>query len=244
MPSNIGDLADQRQRILDLISQAGNVYQTDPLAQQQAGFFQAQPWQTLMSQISNRASGQDVPYTQSVINSLLGQQSDAIGQGFGQAQQQVNQGLSRRGLGGSGLGLSAMAGLRSQATAQQIAGRREITSRAQLNNFQARAQAQQQLQGAQGQQFQGQQQFLQGDVANRNLAAQREIDFRSRMQEIAPGLTPRQQQGQDWVTRTLSAHANSPIPSGFRTPAWQTDAALRQRSHSSSLFNATLAGLI
>jgi hypothetical protein len=240
----VGDLAYQQQRILDLISQAGNIYNTDPLAQQQAGFFQAQPFQNLLGQVQGRASGQDAPFTQPVINSLLAQQSDAVGAGFGGARDALLRQLTRRGLGGSGLGISAQANMRRQATAQQIAGRRDITSRAQLNNFQARQQAQQQLQGLLGQQFSGQQQFLQGNVANQNLAAQREIDFRSRMQEIGPGMTPRQQANRDRNLRWYTAQANMSLPGNDGSFSGQQmfGVAQQRRNTARDTLNQMLAG--
>lgn len=215
--ATVGSLADQRQLILDRIAQLGGFYDTDPVSQRyQQGAFGENPEQLLLqSQLQGRAGGSDAPFTPSVISALLGQSSDALAGRVANESDLVRQNFANRGLGGSGLEASALVNSRRNASAQQIAGRRDITSRAQLENFQARAQAQQQLQGYQQNLLQQQQGLTQSRFGAQSQAAGMETDFRSRLYEIQnqeAQQAQRTKQQQSFMNRInlLAAQANNP----------------------------------
>lgn len=137
------------------------------------GFYQQQPAQDLMGQIQGRAAGTDVPFTQPVVDSMMVDNARNAAGGFNRDREMIYQALSAAGLGGSGLGASAVMGASRRAAALAREGRRQITTNAQLQNFQARERAQQQAQSylAQQQQAQAQQ-------------AQSELGYRSQFREI------------------------------------------------------------
>ena len=88
-------------------------------------------------------AGQDVPYTPSVIQSLLANSADSVaGQVAGQGDQ-VRGAMSRAGLTGSGLQASAMSDIYSQGGKETRSEARNITSNAELQNYMARERARQ-----------------------------------------------------------------------------------------------------
>jgi hypothetical protein len=151
-------LDDQLNEIFRRLGIQGNFYSQDPQAQQ------------LQQQLSDRASGADAPYNQGTIDRLVGQEADGAAAGFAGEQDQINQFFANSGLSGSGVQGSAVVDARRRANAATRSARRDITSRADLSNFQAKETAQQQLQTY----------VAQREMAMRDVAAQ-EIEQRSRI---------------------------------------------------------------
>ena len=176
--ANVEQLQRERELMLQRNQQQGQFYDTDPQAQRLGGFFQEQPFQSLMSMLQGRASGADAPYTPGVINAQLGREQDAAaGQVAGQSDM-IRRRMANAGMGGSGQELSGLSNVRRQAGAGLRAASRDINSRATLANFQAREQAQGQL----GANLFGQQSALERLVAQRNasqqVATQNELKIR------------------------------------------------------------------
>lgn len=158
-------LEQTRQQIIDNYSRLGGLTQTAPEFQQVAGFHQQAPAQALMAQLQGRAAGTDVPFTPSVIATMVGQDVGAANRAMQNQNALVRQQMARSGMSGSGMELSALINARRAAAASARAARSRITSRAHLSNFQARERAQQQIQGYLQQQLQNQQ-FMAAQAAN------------------------------------------------------------------------------
>jgi len=110
---------------------------------QGAGYFGAPFGQSVQSNIGNRMSGADAPYTQAVQDRLFARQADlAAGQEAG-ARDMIRSQLAERGMEGSGAGLAAMLGAGRERSAANTAALSDIQNRAQLENFSARERAQQ-----------------------------------------------------------------------------------------------------
>lgn len=151
-------LAEQRRLIEEALRRMGGFYDNNADAQ------------TLMQRTMGQVTGQDVPFTQTVLNNMLGQNADSANGQFQQQRRIIDRGFANAGLTGSGLQSSALADAAANAARAARAGRRDITTRAELENYNARITAQQMAQS-----------FLQQreDVA-RN-AAEKEIAYRAQM---------------------------------------------------------------
>ena len=244
MPANVGDIGSQRQQILDLIQQTGGFFDTDPQAQQLQGFFDTQNAQDLLGQFQGRASGADSPFSQNVISSLLAGNSDSAAGRVASEQGQINRQFSRQGLGGSGGQLQANFASQRAASRAQRQGRRDITSRAALGNFQARERAQGQVQGFLNQQLQAQQFLTQQRFGAQSQATGREVDFRSRLQDISSQNQQNQQQ-QNFLNRAnvLAGQANQTGQigrGGYRDPGGAAQIQANRNTASTQL-NALIA---
>lgn len=169
-------IQDERENIFRMYDEMRNYYGQD------------QGWQQLLQQTQNRASGQDVPFTPEVINAIMAQNADGAAGQVASEQDFIRQRMANSGLGGSGLETSAMVNARRAAQKSIRAGRQDITSRAQLNNYQAKTQAQQEARSM----------FMEQQRANA-VAQQGEIGFRaqSRESQDAPPEQVQQQPGVD-----------------------------------------------
>jgi hypothetical protein len=100
--------------------------------------------QELQDLIMSRARGTVQPFTQPVIQGMFSQNADSAAGQYGSARDQILQQFSRSGLGGSGMELSAMLQAQSQAAGNARAGRRDISTRAAIENYGALERAQDQ----------------------------------------------------------------------------------------------------
>lgn len=163
--SGVGRLEQERNTALQRLEQLRTYYDRPDAAQ-------------LLQQLQGRASGQDAPFTQDVIGSLLAGNADASAGMARSEGDMLRQRYANAGLSGSGIETSAMVMSRRRASALARAGRREITSRAALENYQARERAQSQVM-----------QYVQQRQMAEQAAGMAEVDFRSRMQAVAPDQT-------------------------------------------------------
>lgn len=154
-------MEEQRRLAFGRLDELRNFYNADPMALQ------------LQSSLQARMSGQDVPFSQAVRNALLAGNSDAGASQVAGDQAMIRQAMANAGLGGSGIETSAILNARRAASKVTRAERRNITSRAELENFNARTAAQQQ---AQNYLLQKQQAMAQ--------AGQHEVDLRSQMTNV------------------------------------------------------------
>ena len=209
-------LDDIRAQILADFGRLENLTQTAPEFQNVAGFYQQPAGSALMAQLAARASGQDAPFTPQVISSLIGQDVGAAARGVSNQSMLIRQQMANAGMSGSGLELSGLVNARRQASASARQARAQITSRAQLANYQARAQAQEQIQGYLQQQLQAQQ-FMatqKAQLARDAILGQNE--FQARMREVSQaGLAQQQGQGQAQQTK----QAWNPQTLGRKGPA-------------------------
>lgn len=126
-------LAQEREKIFQLLQQAQGLYNSPEAS-------------TLLAQLQGRASGEVVPFDNQVTSAMYAANADASAGRVAGEQDMIRQAFSNAGLGGSGLQAQAMVQSRRRANAATRTGRREITSRAQLENYQAKERAQQQVQ--------------------------------------------------------------------------------------------------
>jgi len=152
-------LAQEREKIFGLYGQAGSFYDNPES-------------QALLAQLQGRASGEAVPFDQQVTSGMYAANADASAGRFGGESDMIRRAFSNAGMGGSGLQAQAMIQSRRKANAATRTGRREITSRAQLENFQARERGQQQVQNflAQKQQAMQQAQFAEAQARSQQHA--------------------------------------------------------------------------
>lgn len=126
-------LAQEREKIFGLYGQAGSFYDNPES-------------QALMAQLQGRAAGTTSPFGADVTSGMYAANADASAGRVAGEQDMIRRAFSNAGMGGSGLQAQAMIQSRRKANAATRTGRREITSRAHLENFQARERAQQQVQ--------------------------------------------------------------------------------------------------
>lgn len=157
MPEANDELERQRELIFSLLQDQRKFFDR-PEAQQARGF------------ITERAEGGASPFGPDVTNAMFADNADAIAAGQAGDTQAINRAFANAGLSGSGAQTSAILNSRSRAAGASRAGRRDITSRAALANFQARERAQQQLVG-----------FLQAQQQAEFQAAQQEANMRSKI---------------------------------------------------------------
>lgn len=133
-------------------------------------FYNRPEGQQLMQQLQQRASGQAQPFTPGVVNAQLANNADASAGQFNNERDMIRMAMGNAGLGGSGLETSALVNSQRQANGMTRAGRREITSRAELENYQAQERAQGQVQS-----------YLAQKQANEAAARAAEVGLRSQM---------------------------------------------------------------
>ena len=152
-------LAEQRQLAFDRIASMGDTYENDPLAQAiQQGFM-------------GTLGGDSLPFTDEVTNSLLSDVSDSNAEALAAQQDQIRSAMANAGLGGSGMALSAGLNARRAAQSAIRKGRREVKSRASLENFAAQERARQAASN-----------YMAQKAAQRRAQAQMEVDLRKRFE--------------------------------------------------------------
>lgn len=156
-------LEEQRRLALASLNQGANYY-ASPFGQQ------------IQGAIGARAAGADAPYTQAVQDRLFSRQADLAASAEQSDQARIRSMMGERGMEGSGAALAAMLGAGRQRSAANSAALSDIENRAQLENFGARVQGQQQ--GADW-------------LAQRSAAEApyrlKETDFRGRMEVTGEG---------------------------------------------------------
>lgn len=183
--ANVGgplNMEQERQQILDLFRQGSSGY----------GGPQAQ---ALEQQIGARASGQSQPFDQNVLAGMLSQNADSAAGGYGSERDMIRMAMSNQGLSGSGMETSAILSAMRRQGQQVRTGRRDITTRAALENFGAAERAQ-----AQGMEY------LRQKLGYQQQGAFAEAGYRSTFQE------PEQQGGQQGPQMIQAGNAWGPAP--------------------------------
>ena len=124
-------LEEQRRLAFGSLNQGANYY-ASPFGQQ------------IQGAIGARAAGADAPYTQAVQDRLFARQADLAASAEQSDQARIRSMMGERGMEGSGAALAAMLGAGRQRSAANSAALSDIENRAQLENFGARVQGQQQ----------------------------------------------------------------------------------------------------
>lgn len=147
-------LEEQRNKIFEALAK-------------QMGFYDSADSQGLMQSIMRQVSGQDQPFTQQVVQNMLADNADASAGGYRSNQQMVNRAMANAGLTGSGLEASALMSAQVKAGQAARTGRREVNTRAQLENYSARERAQTQAMNYLAQQEQAKRQVTMAEVGER-----------------------------------------------------------------------------
>ena len=148
-------LEEQRKAIFDAL-------------QRQGVFYDGADAQALQRSIMNQVSGQDQPFTDQVRQNMLADNSDASASGYQRNQEQINRAMANAGLVGSGLQASALMGAQMQQGMAARQGRREVNTRAQLENYSARERAQTTAMNYLAQQEQAKRQVMNSEVEQRS----------------------------------------------------------------------------
>lgn len=159
------DLDAQRKRLFDLLSNL-------------RGFYDRPEGKELLDLFMSRSRGESQPFGPDVVNTQLAQNAGAGGADFGTQREAILRSFAQRGLSGGGLELSALLGQQNRVAADVRRGRREITSRAQLENFAAQERAQAAAS-----------QFLAQQAAQQTQVGLQEADYRSRFHETGQAQT-------------------------------------------------------
>lgn len=138
--------------------------------QKQGAFYDNPNSQTLMNSIMQQVQGGDQPFTDQVRQNMLADNADASAGGFSRSRDMINQAMANAGLAGSGLQASALMGAQAQQSMAARTGRREVNTRAQLENYAARERAQTQAMN-----------FLAQQEQAKRAVTGAEVDQRSRM---------------------------------------------------------------
>jgi len=153
------NLDEERAKILALFQMGRQAYDS-PAAQ------------TLESQIAARSSGQSRPFDQNVLAGMYSQNADSAAGGFGAERDMIRMAMANQGLSGSGMETSAILSAMRRQGQQVRTGRRDISTRAALENFGAAERAQ-----AQGMEY------LRQRAAYQQQGAFAEAGYRSTLQE-------------------------------------------------------------
>lgn len=190
-------LEEQRKLLFDTLMRSGNFYE----GSDQAG----QASQSLLQSLMRQVSGEDSPFTQTVVNNMLADSASGNAGNHSRERELAQRAMANAGLTGSGLEASALMSAQARAAQAARTGRRDIQTRAQLENFNARQQA-----NSQAMQFLGQQ------AQQRQAASFQEAGYRSQMHETgdASNMSNQPQQAQQ------PAQPQAPQPALARaTPA-------------------------
>lgn len=205
------ELAVQRQKIEEAIQRMRGFYDTNAAAQGLANFYNTPESQTLFGQVQGRAAGQDSPFSANLISSLIADSTSANARGVSRDSDMIRRMMANSGLSGSGLETSALVNARRGATAQTTAARRDITSRAELANYQAKVAAQQEVNQMLQQRLAAQQELVAGQRNQANQADAQDINYRSQFREITPqpgGTGQASSSGGSWVDRWNQGQIN------------------------------------
>lgn len=180
------ELLRRQQEIEAALGRMQGFFGTSQAAQDLQGFFNSPLAQGLQGQLQGRASGAQSPFSPDLIASLIAGSTDANARGVSRDSDMIRRQFANSGLAGSGLEISALVNARRQATSANTQARRDITSRAQLENFQAQERAQAQVQSFLQQRLQAQQQLVESQRAQENQANQAQVNYNSQFREITP----------------------------------------------------------
>lgn len=142
----------------------------DALNRQENSYSTAIPVE-LQGRIMDGVRGVDQPFTPEVVSNMIGVEADASAAGLASEQELIRQAMANRGLGGSGMQASAMVDSQRRASRRTRGASRDIRTRAQLENYQARERAQQRAAA-----------FLAQKEAAERAARLKEADMRSRFE--------------------------------------------------------------
>lgn len=117
--------------------------------------------------------GTDSPFSPTVVSNLVARETDAEAGQLRSEQDLIRSRMANSGLGGSGIATSAMLSAQREASKRSRSASRDIRTRAELENFNARERARSQAQS-----------FVQQEAANRAAAIKQEVDLRSRFQVV------------------------------------------------------------
>lgn len=113
------------------------------LYQQDRAFYDSPDAQALQRGFMDRAMGKVQPFTPSVVQNMYGQSAAGANGSFAAERDMIRQNMANSGLGGSGAETTQLLMAQRKASQQAMAGRRDITSRASLENYGALERAQQ-----------------------------------------------------------------------------------------------------
>lgn len=152
---------EERRKILDLLMGDQKFYDQNPLAQ------------LLQGNITDRIEGRNQPFTPGVLGGMLSQNADSAAGGFNSQRDLIRQSMANQGLSGSGMETSAILSAMRQQGQNVRTGRRDITTRAQLENFGAAERASEQGRA-----------YLQQRAAHAQAGAQAEAQYRSSLKQL------------------------------------------------------------
>jgi hypothetical protein len=135
--------------------------------QRQGMFYDSPDAQNLQRRIMQQVDGTDQPFTNEVRQNMLADNSDGAASGYQRNQEQINRAMANAGLVGSGLQASALMGAQMQQGMAARQGRREVNTRAQLENYSARERAQTTAMNYLAQQEQAKRQVMNSEVEQR-----------------------------------------------------------------------------
>ena len=163
-------------------------------------FYQGGDATNLMAQLQAQASGQNVPYTQNVLANMLADNSGASSAQFRGDQQTINRAFANSGMSGSGLQADAILNARQRSAAMTRAGRRDITTRAELANYQAQERGRMQIQS-----------YLAQQEALKNSVVQQQNDLTSKLHATGDGPDVAQVTGGQAPQQAAPAPAPAPM---------------------------------
>jgi hypothetical protein len=112
------------------------------LYQQQRGIYDQGLGQTLEGALMGQLTGGDQPFNQQVQQNLMAEVADASAGGVASEADLIRSAFANAGLGGSGIEASAQMSSQRRARREAQKSRRDVQTRAQLENYQARERAQ------------------------------------------------------------------------------------------------------
>lgn len=191
-------LEEQRKLLFEALQGSGQFYDTNS----NAG--------ALMQAIMRQVSGEDSPFTQQVVQNMLADNADAGAASFSRDRQGISRAMANAGLSGSGLAANAMNMAQSRNAGATRAGRREVQTRAQLENYNAKIQA-----NTQGMNF------LAAQARQRQDAAFQEAGYRAQMHETGDAQNMSNQgQGQPQQQTAQPAQPALATPTPARPTQW------------------------
>lgn len=207
--------------LFDALQKSGNFFDNDPNAQ------------NLLQSIMRQVSGEDQPFTQGVVNNMLADSADSNAASYNSQRQQVNRAMANAGLTGSGLEGSALSDMQSKVAGSTRAGRRDIQTRSQLENYNAKTAANTQAMN-----------FLAQQAQQRQAAAFQEAGYRSQMNETGDASNmsnqdPAAQQAQTQVAQPALSKPTPARPVQFGL----SNKTLLAPSMNTSQFGGTMGGV-
>ena len=206
--------------LFDALQKSGNFFDTDPNAQ------------GVLQSIMRQVQGTDQPFTPGVVNNMLADSADSNAATYNSQRQQVNRAMANAGLSGSGLEASALSGMQSQVAGSTRAGRRDIQTRSQLENYNAKTQANTQAMN-----------FLAQQAQQHQAAAFQEAGYRSQMNETGDAANmSNQDPAAAQATQQVQPALAKPMPAR-PTQFGLSNKTLLAPSMNTSQFGGTMGGV-